>query len=91
MPWTAWAWRAATAAFAKRQKPIGRLGSAWWPGGRVAQKTRRTSPRHTASTPATAAPAARSAASALPQDMIVSPSSATLSSGSGRTDRIACT
>ena len=38
----------------------------WWPGGRVAQKARRTSPFITASTPATAAPAARSAASALP-------------------------
>ena len=28
------AWRAATATLLNRQKPIARVGSAWWPGGR---------------------------------------------------------
>ena len=46
------AWRAAMAALANRQKPIGRAGSQWWPGGRVAQKARRNSPFITASTAA---------------------------------------
>ena len=37
-PWAACAWRAATAALLKKQKPIGVAASAWWPGGRVATK-----------------------------------------------------
>ena len=56
------AWRAATAALPKKQKPIAREGSAWWPGGRSAEKPVAASPVISASTSATPPPAARSAA-----------------------------
>ena len=49
--------------------------SAWWPQGRVAQKTLRASPATTASTPAQAAPTQRITASQLPGDITVSPPS----------------
>ncbi len=56
MPSSAWAQRAAIATELKMQKPIPRLCSAWWPGGRASAKP----PRRTASS---AAPAASNAAS----------------------------
>ena len=55
--------RAATAALPKKQKPIARAGSAWCPGGRMAEKPVAASPESSASTSATAPPAARTAAS----------------------------
>ena len=39
------AWRAAIATLANRQKPIARANSAWWPGGRSAEKPTRSPPR----------------------------------------------
>ena len=54
---------APTATLLNRQNPIGRPGSAWWPGGRTAQKALSASPATTASTAAATAPAACSAAS----------------------------
>jgi hypothetical protein len=63
------------AIVSKRQKPMGRSGSAWWPGGRMAMKARFASPATSASTAAQAAPAPRSAASPEPGDMAVSGSS----------------
>ena len=48
---------------------------AWWPGGRTAQKTARSSPFITASTAATPAPAARSAAAREAGHITVSGSS----------------
>ncbi len=56
---------------------MGRSGSAWWPGGRTAQKARSISPAATARTASTTAPQARRAASRLPGDMAVSGSSRT--------------
>src|SRR6266852_4836791 len=59
-------WRARCTPMAtllKRQKPMARSGSAWWPGGRTAQKALSASPPTTASTAAQTAPTARSAAS----------------------------
>jgi hypothetical protein len=47
----------------KRQKPIGRSGVAWCPGGRTKQNAEPISPRSTASVAASVPPAARSAAS----------------------------
>ena len=58
-----------------RQKPIACIGSAWWPGGRMAQKAALASPATTASTAAQAAPAARSAASPEAGQTTVSASS----------------
>jgi hypothetical protein len=52
----------------KRQKPIARSGSAWWPGGRTSANP----PRATASI---AAPAASSAALKLVSEQTVSGSS----------------
>ena len=60
------AWRAATATFENRQKPIARSGSAWWPGGRSAEKPVGAPPASSASTSAHAPPAACSAASQEP-------------------------
>ena len=60
------AWRAATATFENRQKPIARSASAWWPGGRRPQKPVGASPASSASASAQAAPAERSAASQEP-------------------------
>ena len=57
------AWRAAIDTVAKRQKPIGRAGSQWWPGGRSAEKPTRSPSRSSESTSAQAPPAACSAAS----------------------------
>ena len=68
----AWAARAATATLEKMQKPIGGAGSAWWPGGRTAQKARSVWPAATSRTAWTTAPAARRAAFRLPADMKVS-------------------
>ena len=65
----AWAARAATATLEKMQKPMGRPGSAWWPGGRTAQKARAVSPAATSRTAETTAPAARRAAFRLPADL----------------------
>ncbi len=70
--WAAWA---AIATLEKMQKPMGRPGSAWWPGGRTAQKARSAWPAATSRTAATTAPAARRAAFRLPADMKVSASS----------------
>ena len=50
--------------------------SAWWPGGRTAQKALRASPAMTRSTALTAAPAARRAAVSEPGERKVSASSA---------------
>ena len=83
--------QAATAALLNRQNPIGRLGSAWCPGGRTAAKAARAQPSITASTAMQAPPAARAAASALPWLMTVSPSSCTGWPSSGWIDRIAST
>ena len=71
---SAWAARAATATEEKRQKPMARSGSAWWPGGRTAQKALSASPAITASTAARTAPAARKAASPEAGEISVSPS-----------------
>ena len=74
------------------RSPSAVLGSAWWPGGRVAQKARRASPAHTASTAAH-----RGAGGALARPrrcawfMAVSASSCTRSRGPGRMPRIADT
>ena len=57
------AWRAAIDTVAKRQKPIARAGSQWWPGGRSAEKPTRSPSRSSESTSAQAPPAACSAAS----------------------------
>ena len=57
------AWRAAMATFANRQKPIAVARSAWWPGGRSAEKPARSPPVSSDSASAQAPPAARSAAS----------------------------
>ncbi len=57
------AWRAATATFANRQKPIALAHSAWCPGGRSAEKPVRSPPPSSASASAHAPPAARRAAS----------------------------
>ena len=73
------AWRAAMAALLKRQKPIGRTVSAWWPGGRMRAEgvvdAFLPSPRRP---PASAPPTARSAASKVPGDIEVSASSRTM-------------
>src|SRR6516164_5775430 len=63
------------AALLKRQNPIGRAVSVWWPGGRVATKAFAALPAITSSTACTAPPAARKAASKLPGDIVVSTSS----------------
>src|SRR5215475_778641 len=63
------------AALLKRQNPIGRAVSVWWPGGRVATKAFAALPVITSSTACTAPPAARKAASKLPGDIVVSASS----------------
>jgi hypothetical protein len=55
--------RDGTATLSKRQKPIARAGSAWWPGGRPAAKPTLASPASSARAIAQAAPAERSAAS----------------------------
>ena len=60
--------RAATAALPKKQNPIARAGSAWWPGGRSAETPACAVPPSSASTSATAPPAARSAASNVARD-----------------------
>src|SRR5216683_2813646 len=55
-------WRARCTPMAtllKRQKPMARSCSAWWPGGRTAQKALSASPPTTASTAAQTAPTAR--------------------------------
>ena len=84
--------RAATATLENRQKPIGlvRLGVV---AGRAhgAEGAARLPRGRRRRPPATAAPAARSAASALPRYIAVSASSGTRSSGSGRMPRIAST
>ena len=67
-PSSAWAWRAATATLSKKQNPIAARGRAWCPGG----LTSANAPRSTA---AIEIPAARSAASYVVPDAIVSPSS----------------
>ena len=66
---------AATAMLLKRQKPIARETSAWWPGGRTARKAASPSPRRNASTAAIPAPADRSAASQEASEAKVSGSS----------------
>ena len=58
----------------KKQKPIATMRSAWGPGGRVATKALRAAPVITASTAAVAPPAARIAASHVPEFMTVSAS-----------------
>ena len=55
--------------------PIARDGSAWWPGGRTAQKALSASPAMTRSTAEMQAPVARRAASQLPGETTVSTSS----------------
>ena len=62
-PNAACACRAATATLPKKQNPIARLGSAWWPGGRMPTKPVAAAPDSSSSTSATAPPAARTAAS----------------------------
>ncbi len=57
-PCAARACAAPTATLLKRQKPMARLRSAWWPGGRTAQNAVAHSPRMTRSTAITTAPAA---------------------------------
>jgi hypothetical protein len=79
------------AALENRQKPIGRARVAWWPGGRVATKTRVAQPSITASTPITAPPAERSAAAREPALITVSLSRLTNAPGSGAIARIAST
>ena len=64
IPHCAWAWRAAMAALAKKQKPIAFARSAWCPGGRQAENAERAQPSITESTAWTAPPAERSAATA---------------------------
>ena len=64
--------RAAMAALLKRQKPMARSLSAWWPGGRIAENTRRCSPNSTAQHESIAPPAATSAASQDPLTIEVS-------------------
>ena len=63
------------ATLLNRQNPIARVGSAWCPGGRTAQKAFWTLPAITRSTAATTAPAARSIASPEPGETCVSGSS----------------
>ena len=75
-PRTSSAWRAAMATLLKKQKPMASSRVAWWPGGRTAQKALATSPSSTASVAATAAPAARSTASQVAGQAVVSGSSA---------------
>ena len=70
------AWRAATATLLKKQNPIATRGSAWCPGGRSPQNPTDASPATSASTSATAPPAACSAASYVPSLAIVSESNA---------------
>ena len=77
-PYLAFAWSAAIPALPNKQKPMGSLGSAWWPGGRTAQNAEDARPSHTASTALQAAPHARRAASALPFITLVSPSRLTV-------------
>ena len=67
-PSSAWAWRAAIATLSKKQNPIAACGRAWCPGG----LTSANAPRSTA---AIEIPAARSDASYVVPDAIVSPSS----------------
>ena len=74
MPYFRWAWRAAIAAWSKKQKPIGLLVSAWWPGGRIARKALSAAPDITASVAATAPPTLRITVSHVPGDIEVSPS-----------------
>ena len=63
------------ATLPKRQKPIAVSRSAWWPGGRVAQKAFFASPASTISTALQAAPTPRRAASSEPGERWVSASS----------------
>ena len=65
-PWATVARRAATAALPKKQKPIARAASAWWPGGRSALTPTSQAPPSRESTSSTAPPAARSAAPNVP-------------------------
>ena len=65
-PCAARACAAATATLSKKQKPIACAASAWWPGGRSAEKPHGSPPPSSASTSATAPPAPRSAASNVP-------------------------
>ena len=53
---------------------MARVRSAWWPGGRIAEKAFLASPVITSSTACTAAPTPRSTASNVPGDMVVSAS-----------------
>ena len=67
-PYLRCASRATMATVLMRQKPIGVSISAWWPGGRMAQKALSTSPSTTASSAASAAAQARSAAASSEPD-----------------------
>jgi hypothetical protein len=82
--------RAAITALLKRQKPMAWAGSAWWPGGRMAQKAFFAAPAITLSTPWQAPPAACAAAMKLCGDSQVSGSMATIPS-SGTASRTAAT
>ena len=66
--------RAATATLPKKQNPIARAVSAWWPGGRTALTPTAASPPSSASTKETAPPQARSAAPNVPGTAKVSAS-----------------
>ena len=69
---------------------MARARSAWWPGGRIAEKAFLTLPVITSSTACTAAPTPRSTASKVPGDMVVSASIAIMPSR-GATSSIAFT
>ena len=71
-PYAARACRAATATLPKKQNPIARAGSAWCPGGRMAENPVAADPDSSSSTSATAPPAARTAASYVAGVAIVS-------------------
>src|SRR3954470_4621470 len=64
--------RAATATLPKKQNPMARATSAWWPGGRSALTPTSASPPSSASTIATAPPASRNPAPKVPGTATVS-------------------
>src|SRR5574341_1518193 len=66
------AYRAHTALLLKMQNPMAWFASAWWPGGRTAQKARRSSLLGHRATASITAPAAWRAASNVPADTWVS-------------------
>ena len=73
-PHSASAWAAATATLLKRQKPIARSRSAWWPGRAQAAEGEAARPPSSRSAACTAPPAACRAASKEPALATVSTS-----------------